>query len=420
MDIVRENTRQSGLSRNQWLMVAGGVLIVLVIIIAGRSFGNASYIADRDQLLIGTVQQGDFAVQVRGPGVLVPKNLYWLTAEAEGRVEQIFTKAGSLVEAGDPIVKLSNPETIKEVDANRWDLEALIAENHAAVVSMESELLAMEEELLNTRLSYDSKKLTLDAQDRLFELGNNTVSAIDYETTKLSVAQYSQRIAIQEEKLAKMRDNLVALQAAHEARVNKMRNTLRKAEAQVDALLVRATINGVLQEMPLELGQSVQIGANVAKLAQHDQLLAQLDIQEVQVREVALGQPVTIDTRNSEISGVVSRIDPVVNNGVVTVDVELNGELPAEARPDLSVNGVIEVAQMNNVLYAQRPVFAQSFSNGFIYRLTEDGSYADRVAVQLGQGSTSYIEVINGLSSGDRIIISDPSAWESHQRIQLN
>ena len=285
---------------------------------------------------------------------------------------------------------------------------------------MESELLAIKEKVLNTRLSQETDKLRINAQEELLERGFAPTSKIDFEVAKLGLAQHEQRMKIQNDRLKNVQGNLRVLRNAHKARENKMRNELRKAEAQATALTVRATVPGVIQEMPLELGKSIEVGGNIAKVASQDNLIAQLEIQEIQVREVTLGQVVTIDTRNSEIAGVVSRIDPLVNNGVVTVDIELTGELPPEARSDLSINGVIEIAQMVDKVYVQRPVFARSFSDSLLYRLTENGKTAEQIPVQLGQGSTRFIEILAGLQEGDQIIVSDPSEWENHRRIQVN
>lgn len=421
MDIVTSNSESKRrFGTKHWLIGGGAAAILGAVVMAATSIGGATYIVDGDNLLYGSVARGDFAVQVRGAGVLAPKRLYWQSAEVDGTVSQVFVKAGSYVEVGDPLIKLSNPKLVKEVDATRWELEALMAEHHAEEVALESELLAFEEEVLNTRLDQQTEKLKLDAQDTLIERGFSATSGIDYETAKLAYAQFDERIAIQGARLQKKRDNLEALRQANEARVNKMRNTLAEAQGEADALLVRATVPGVLQEMALALGQSVTVGSNVAKLASRDELIAVLEIQEVQVRDVALEQAVTVDTRGSQVRGIVTRIDPVVQNGLVSVDVELLGQLPAEARADLSVNGTIQIAESNDTVFVQRPVFARSFSDTTLFKVSADGRYAERVAVALGQGSTQYIEIISGLAPGDRVVVSDPSDWEDHQRIQIN
>ena len=185
-------------------------------------------------------------------------------------------------------------------------------------------------------------------------------------------------------------------------------------------LTVTASIDGTLQEMPLELGQQVALGANVGKISRHDSLMARLRIQETQIRDVAVGQKTIVDTRSSKVEGVVSRIDPAITGGTVQVDIDLAGALPPEAKPDMSVDGVIETAMAKDALYVSRPVFAQSFSKTTVYRLVDNGGAAERVPVELGRASTSQVEVLSGLKPGDRIIFSDPTAWEKYNRIVIN
>jgi multidrug efflux pump subunit AcrA (membrane-fusion protein) len=216
-----------------------------------------------------------------------------------------------------------------------------------------------------------------------------------------------------------MEANLAAMEEAHVARINKMQNSNNLIQQQIDDLTVRARIDGVVQEMALKLGQQVMQGSEAARIAPHDNLVALLDIQDFQVRDIVLGQIVSVDTRSSKIPGKVVRIDPTVTNGVVKVEVVLTGKMPPEARPDLSVEGVIDVERKRDTLFVNRPSFAQGYSKTTLYRLDSDGDAATRVNVEFGRASTRHIEVISGLKEGDRIIVSDPSAWESHSNILI-
>jgi multidrug efflux pump subunit AcrA (membrane-fusion protein) len=216
-----------------------------------------------------------------------------------------------------------------------------------------------------------------------------------------------------------MQANLAATVEAHAARINQMKKTQNLIQQQIDNLTIRASIDGVVQEMPLKLGQQVTIGTEVAKIAPHDNLVALLDVQDFQVRDIALGQTARIDTRGSKINGKVVRIDPSATNGVVKVEIALLGKIPPDARPNLSVEGVIDVEQKHNVLFVRRPSFAQSYSKVSLYRISSDGDAASRVSVEFGRASTLDIEVRGGLKAGDHIILSDASAWESHDSIGI-
>ena len=403
-----------------WSMGAGAVVLVAAWAFAGRSPVSAGYIVDDHELVIGEVQRGELSVEVRGTGTLVPKDVHLMTTAVEGRVVEIIAQAGSRVTDGDTVLRLSNPQLLQQLEAAQWDLKAQRAKDSAALVSLDSEVLALEDQVLNTRLSYDSALLRLNAQDELVSKGNSAVSAIEHETTRLEVQQFAERLAIQQQRLTKMRDNQEAQKVAQAAELEKLQNTVRQLEDQVESLEVRATTEGVVQDMTLELGERLTVGATIAKIARHDNLLARLQIQEVQVRDVAIGQPVVIDTRKSRIPGAVIRIDPAVINGVVHVDIQPTGDLPSEARPDLSVSGTIQISEISDTLYVARPVFAQGHSDARLYRLSADGEYAERTQVRLGQASVAYVEVLDGLAPGDRVITSDPSAWESHNIIQIN
>lgn len=380
--------------------------------------GQADFSIDRDTLMFGEVKRGKFTVSVRGTGVLVPDNIQWLSAHVEGTVVRRAVRAGNVVKKGDLIVELSNPQLVQELAEAQWELEAQEAESKAAKVAQELALLEQKASLSNVKMNYESSLLRQKAQSKL--LSTNAVSRLDYEKTVLETDQFNQRWVISQDQLAKMQQNVIAQDNARTARLNKATKILERIQQQVDNLQVKATMDSIVLEMPLELGQRIMMGANIAKLAQQNSLIAELKVPEIQIRDVAVGQAVLVDTRNSEIRGVISRVDPAVINGGVQIDVELSGDLPDDARPDLSVDGEIKVAEIPDALYVSRPLFAQSRSHSAFYKLTEDGQFAERVEVITGYGSVSQIQVIEGLEVGDRIITSDSTRFENYQKVRID
>ena len=317
-------------------------------------------------------------------------------------------------------MELTNPLLQQIAEETRWELEAFTAESRALDVSLQTQLLDQKATVLNAQMLYESTKLRLDAEESLLNKGKGTVSMLDYKKSKLETRQYKLRWDIEVERYAMLEENKTAQLAAKHARLNKLAKTLNRAEDQVASLRVTATIDGVVQEMPLEPGQRIAIGGNIAKLARQDQLIAELKIPERQIRDVMIGQMAIVDTRLNKIKGRVVRIDPAVTNGTVQVDIEFDQPLPPEARPDLSIDGTIVINQLPNTLYVGRPTFAQSKSAGVIYKMTTDGKYAEKATVRFGVGSSNQIQIIDGLNLGDQIILSDHTAWEHISKIAIN
>jgi multidrug resistance efflux pump len=382
--------------------------------------GQADFVIDKDIVVYDQVKRGDFSVSVRGTGLLIPDNIQWLSANVEARVERIVVKAGKLVKKGDLIVELSNPQLVQLLEETQWELEAKEAESKAAKVEQMSSLLIQKALMLNAQLNYESSKLKQEAHTELFHKSTGAVSKIDYEQTRLETIQLKQRWEIQQDVLASMKENVQAQDNARTARLKKMKKTLERAQQQVNSLMIVATIDSVVQEVPVEPGQRIPMGANIAKLAQQDSLIAELQVPELQIRNVVIGQRVIIDTRNNKVVGVVSRVDPAVVNGNVQVDVKFIGDLPSDARPDLTVDGEIKIAELKDTLYVNRPIFAQSQSSTALYKISDDGDFAERITAKLGQGSVNQIQIIEGLNVGDKIIISDPSTWENYQKVRIN
>jgi len=418
MDIQRE-IKQTPLWRKYWY-------VLVIILLAFGTYqlksvmGNASFIVKQSELVTAKVEQGRFQVNVRATGVLKPVNIRWVSAQISGRVEQAFVKAGALVNEGQLLVQLSNPELHRELEKSRWEFEAKKAENHAAFVALESQFLDLENSVVEASYSYQSSKLKLDAETQLIEQKNATVSALDYQRSQLTVKQKKQYWLSQQKKVKKMRANLEATQIAQQARLGLVENNYQRMKDQVSSLSVKATTSGVVQKVSLALGEQVQVGGSVALIAGQRSLFAELQVQEIKVADISLGQMVVVDTRSNTIYGEVIRIDPAVNAGMVQIDVKLNSELPNEARPDLTVDGMIEISNIADALYVKRPVFAPRYSDAGLYKLINNKEFAQKQNVKLGQSSVNQIQILSGLQVGDEIIISDTSGWQEHQEVMIN
>lgn len=418
MDISRKKT-QNTLLRRYWPWTIGLAIGCFALNYLWL-LSQADFSIDAKGIVTDEVKRGEFSVSVRGSGVLVPDNVQWLSASVEARVERVVVKPGTIVKRGDLIVELSNPQLLQLLEETQWELEARVAEAKASQVVLKSTFLMQKATMLNAKLDYESSKLKLEAHTQLLSRNLGVVSKIDYEQTRLETIQSKQRWDIQQEVLSTMQESIEAQNNARIARLNKMRKELERAQQQVENLKIFASINSVVQEVPVEPGQRISMGGNIAKLAQQDSLIAEINIPELEIRNVAIGQTVIIDTRNYKVTGRVSRIDPAVVNGNVQVDVEFTDKFPLDARPDLAVEGEIKIAEIFDTLFVNRPLFAQSQSDTAVYKISQDGNFAERVMVTLGKGSIHQIQVMDGLSSGDKIIISDPSSWDSYQKIRIN
>ena len=322
------------------------------------------------------------------------------------------------VKQGDLIVELSNPKLVQDLAQTQWELEAMLADYQAAKVNQESQFLEQKSRVLDAKMRYESSALRFNAQAELLETG--AVSKITYQRTELETHQLLERWKISEQRLKKMEENLVAQENARLARLTKTRKMLEHQTKLVDDLQVKATMNAVVLDIPLELGQRITLGTNIAKLANQNSLIAELQIPEIQIQKVIKGQKVIIDTRKNLIQGRVTRVDPSVNNGNVQIDVTLLSELPAESRPDLSVDGEIIIAEAEDTLFVNRPLFSQSQSMAALFKISKDGHFAHRIPVELGQGSINQIEVLSGLEVGDLIVTSDPTRFEHYEKIRIN
>ncbi|MEZ9819456.1 efflux RND transporter periplasmic adaptor subunit [Shewanella sp. 10N.286.45.A1] len=418
MDIVRQKKQPLFKSRSNWLILAVTCLLLVIGLFVNRN--DASFRVNEGSILADRVQRGDMEINIRGNGVLVPEDIRWIATDTAGRVERIYAKAGAVVQQGDLLLELSNPLLVQQLEEDKWELEALTAQTKAEIVAMESALLDLEAAVVNEKLNWERAMLTLKAHNKLLEQGVNIVSKIALAEIKIDVEQSKKRWQLEQRRLAKQQQNLAAQKVALQARLKRMHRVVQRSQVQVDNLNVRATMDSVVQEMSIQLGQQVNVGASLAKLARNDRYIAELQIPEKQIKDVALGQKVTIDTRSNQITGVVNRIDLAVINSSVKVDVTLTGKLPAEARPDLTVDGVIEVAHITDALYVKRPIFVKSNTLQDIYLVDETGNFALKKKVKFGLVSARYAQIEAGLKQGETIIVSDASSWKEHSKVLIN
>jgi len=418
MDIVHTNKTKKSVKKNTLILGLSAFSILALGFLFNTS--DASYLAKKDSLLIDMVQRGELNIRVRGTGVMTPEDIRWIATHVAGRVERVLKKAGAKVKKGDLLLELSNPQLQQELTEAQWQLQALEAEAKARKVALESELLDQEIAVINEKLNHERSLLTLSAQQELLEQGIVAISKIDYEEVRINVNQYKQRWQLEQKRLQKRQQNLNAQITANQARLTSLRKRVQRIQQQVDSLQVKASMDSIVQEMPMELGQQVNAGTNLAKLARSDRFIAELRIPEKQIKDVKLGQKVTLDTRSSKIRGLVQRIDPAVINSSVQVDVQLIGDLPKEVRPELSVDGIIEIRTIKDTLFVKRPMYANSFSQSSVYLIDQHGSHANKQQVEFGHMSSQFIQVQQGLTEGQSIIVSDASSWEKHQQIRLN
>lgn len=413
MDIPREPRSKKKKYVIGGLAVGGVVLITAAL---GR-LEPAAPSVDRSTLWIDTVRRGEMVRQVRGPGTLEPEQVLYISAVTGGRVDQIYVRPGTKVAANTLILQMSNPDVQLEALTAEQQLSAAQAQLASLETTLETQRLTQEGAVATARADYQTAKRAADVAEPLAQKGLLSPKDVGDARDKAQEAEARYHAATEQlEVLSKSIKEQIALQRQTVERLKAIVEFQRK---RVESMQVRAGFDGVLQDMDLQPGQWVQAGTLLAKVAQPGRLKAVLRIPETQAKDVQLGQPAAIDTRNGIVSGHVIRMDPSAQNGTVTVDVALDGKLPSGARPELSVDGTIEIERLKDVLYVGRPAYGQAESTVGLFKLTPDGKEATRVNVKLGRSSVNTIEVVQGLNVGDRVIISDMSAMDSHDRVRL-
>ncbi len=414
----RPRTDQNRRRRQRLIIASAIVLVIAGVTVAVARLKPAAPTVERSLVWIDTVKRGPMLRQVRGIGSLVPEEITWLAARTEGRVERIVLRPGAKVAPDDVILVLTNPQVRQAAADADSQLKAAEAEVVNLKVGLESSLLAAESAAAAAKADYEQSKLKAEMNERLFKDG--LVAEIDLRLSKVTAEQSEKRSEIEAKRLAFAHTSIAPQLAVKRAEVDRLRAQAKLRHEELAALSVRAGMSGVLQLLPVEVGAQVSPGTNLARVADPTRLKAQVRIAETQAKDVQIGQVASIDTRNGVVDGEVSRIDPSVQNGTVTVDVTLHGELPLGARPDLSIDGTIELERLASVVFVGRPAFGQEKSTVGMFKLDASGAYADRVPVQLGRSSVNAIEIVKGLNTGDRVILSDMSQWDPHDRIRLN
>ncbi len=417
MDIPRPS--QAKAKRRKRILLFSGIALA----IAGLTFflyrlEPAVPTVDRNLVWIDTVKRGPMIRQVRGLGTLVPEEIRWIAARTSGRVERVLLRPGAAVTPDSVILQLTNPDVEQAALAAESQLGAAQSELARLQIDLQSALLSMESNLAGAKSNHETSRLRAEVNEELFADG--LVSKLELRSTQVAAEEASTRYEIEKKRFVFSQESIEPQLAVKRSEVARLEAQARLRRADFDALFVRATVNGVLQQLPVEVGQQVQPGTNLARVADPTRLKAEVRIAETQAKDIAIGLNASIDTRNGVVSGTVSRIDPAVQNGTVTIDVLLSGDLPRGARPDLSIDGVIELDRLDDIVFVGRPAFGQELSAVGVYKLSLTGEYAERVPVQLGRASVNTIEIREGLAPGDRVILSDMTQWDSSPRVRLN
>jgi HlyD family secretion protein len=399
----------------------GGVaLVVIILITVGVSrLQPAAPSVERATVWIDTVKRGSMIRQVRGSGTLVPEEIRWVTATTTGRIERIVLRPGAKVTVGTVILEMSNHELQQSVMDARLAHQSAQAAFQNRKAELESQLLSQQSNVASIEANYKKAVLTLEANEQLAKDG--LISAIALKQSRGDKEELENRLAIEQKRLEMTRLGIQSQLAPQEADVNQRRAAYELRVRQLEDLKVKSTMEGVFQVFGpgVEVGAQVSQGANLIRVANPLNLKAELRIAETQMRDIAIGQPAVVDTRNGEVKGRVSRIDPASANGTVGVDITLEGALPPGARPDLSVDGTIRLELLENVIYVGRPAFGQENSTVSLFKVGADGE-AVSVPVKLGRSSVSTIEILEGLQPGDQVILSDMSSYDEYRRIKLS
>ena len=422
MDVPRKDARRRKIVR--WTIF----LAILAVAIPGTFYGlsklkPAAPWVDMSALWPDTAKRGEMLLEVHGLGTLVPEETMLIPATTDGRVAQILVKPGTPVKADTVVMVLVNPDLDTEAQAAGFALKVAQADYDNLKVTLEKALLDMKSTAAQVAADYNTAKLEADRDAALAK--ENLLAGVDAKISAVKAEQLANRNSIEQQRLS---INGVAEESqlsAQRVKEDQLRADYELKKSRVEQLKVRAGFDGMLQQLPspltpVEVGQKVTAGTPLGKVAQPSKLKAELKIAETQVKDITIGLPAVVDTRNGLINGRVSRIDPSIINGTVTVDVRLEGQLPPGARPDLSVDGTIQIEKLDDVLYVGKPVFGQENATVQIFKIDPDGKYAQKVKVTFGRSSVNTIEIKNGLQPGERVILSDMSPYDAYDRIRLN
>ena len=414
MDIVR--TDRSRNRNRRWIFFAAGAAAVVALTLGVSRLKPAAPVVDRSVIVIETVKRGPMVREVRGTGTLVPIDANWIAASTDARVARVITHPGTAVRRDTVILELADPAQVQRTLDARYRLAAAEADLVSLRNRLRSEELNERAGAARLKAEYEQARLRATVDEKLAAQG--VQSDLTRQLSGNAADELQNRYALESERLRIDAGSIESQLAAQRAKVEQLRAQSRLEEQQFASLTVRAGIDGVLQQLNVEVGQRVAAGTVLAKAVEPARLMAQLRVPDTQARDLSKGQPATIDTRDGVVKGHVTRIDPASQNATVTVDVALDGPLPRGARPDLAIDGTIELERLDSVLHVGRPVRAQEHANGSVFRV--DGHTAVRVPVKFGRISVTSIEIVQGLREGDQVITTDMSAWDEVDRVQID
>jgi HlyD family secretion protein len=416
MDIQRVGAARKRRIRLMF-MAGGGILLIALATLGLSKLKPAPPSVDGSTVYTDTVKRGDMDVQVRGLGTLVPVQIQWIPAVTDGRVERRFLLPGVKVTPDTPLLQLTNPQLQQEAQTAEWTMKADQANLESLKATLKNQLLNEQSTLASLESDHLQAKAQADVDASLSSKG--IVSDLTAQLSKSKADGLASQVAIEKKRVDTLAASLESQLAAQKAKVEQDRALYQLKKKQLEDLLVRAGYSGILTDIPVQVGQQVAAGTTLAKVVDPTQLKAQLQIAETQAKDIQLNQKASVDTHNGIIPGRVVRIDPAVVNGTVTVDVALEGKLPEGARPDLSVDGTIEISHLTNVLYVGRPAFGQADSTVGLFKQIPGANEAERVQVSLGEASVNEVQILRGLNVGDKVILSDMSRWDGFDRVRL-
>jgi len=418
MDIERPEFKKQK-RRRQIIWGCAGLLVLVAVTVGIARLKPAAPTVERATIWTDTVKRGSMLRQVRGLGSLIPshEDVQQIPAETEATVIRILQLPGSQVKPDTVLVEMTNPQLEQEALDADLQVKAAQAEYDSLKVKLQSDLMTQKAGAATVNADYSEAQRQAQTDKSLYDLG--VISGLAAKASAGKAQELVTRNKIEDDRLKINEEAIKSQLTVQQAKVDQMRALAELKQKQLDRLRVRAGVEGVLVELPLNVGQHVLPGTELAKIVQPNHLMAELKIPETQARDVTIGEPASVDTHNGVIAGTVSRVDPAVQNGTVTVDVKLTGELPKGARPDLSVDGTIDLERLENVLYVGRPAFGQESSTISMFKLDADGRSANRVQVKTGRASVNLIQIDSGLHEGDTVILSDMSRWDNTDRVRL-
>jgi len=403
-----------------WKRVALVATLAVALVGGGVTLASIDFDTqrvDRTRLNIETVRHGTMEIKVAANGRLLSRHVEQLAAQVSGRVAKADIKPGAVVEVGEVLVELANPQLVASAEEAQSAFEGAVAELQAAEAELQTNMLNQEVVLTQVRFNAEKAKAKTEADEALAR--NGLISDIELRRSQLDLTQLRETHSIEASRLQKVRDNIRVQLSVRKSRVAQLERALQRARNEVESLKVTAGIRGIVQAINVEVGQQLQPGSPIGRIAQQEQLYAELKVPAREATQVRAGQKVVIDTRNGTVDGVVSRVDPGVTEGTVAVDVVLEGPLPAGARPQLQVEGTVFIAEIPDTLYVGKPAYVKNDAAIAVYKLDPAGRYATRTRIKSGAVSVNHLQIVDGLRPGDRIITSEIGEFQAQERILL-